>query len=250
MAEYGRISIGGGDTAKPRIVQKRIELITRYVKVRGSKMLDCGCGAGGYVLALLELGADASGIEYSKFKVDQFHALKIEPERVRAGDIEQLDFPDNVFDWVLLNEVLEHVPNDSRALAEAFRVLKPNGVVVIFSPNRLYPFETHGIDLKHPKMSLPHYTPFIPYIPLAVGRRVFDIRARNYFPSELAALTSSAGFRIIAREYVSQTFENISGRQPRIITLLLPILRSIADTIEQLPGLRSFCVSQAIVAQK
>ena len=42
---------------------------------------------------------------------------------VRTGDIEAMEFPDEVFDVVLLNEVLEHVTDERRALAEIHRVL-------------------------------------------------------------------------------------------------------------------------------
>jgi 2-polyprenyl-3-methyl-5-hydroxy-6-metoxy-1,4-benzoquinol methylase len=48
------------------------------------------------------------------------------------------------FDAVTTIEVLEHVRDLDRSIAEVHRVLKPGGRFLITSPNRLFPFETHG----------------------------------------------------------------------------------------------------------
>jgi len=245
--EYPRLGIGGGDTDKPLNMMKRLAVI-KQLPLRGARVLDCGCGAGAYVLALVELGADAHGIEYSDAKVSKFVELGREVHRVRQGDLEHIDFEDRSFDLALLNEVLEHVPDDLGALREVFRVLKPGGTVVIFSPNRLFPFETHGIALKRPALSLPPSTPLVPYVPMFIGRRVFRFRARNYFPWEMSRLIQTAGFRITHRTWIWQTFENISGRQPWLIKRTRPLLRWLANSLERAPGARRFGVSQVLFA--
>jgi hypothetical protein len=63
-------------------------------------------------------------------------------------------------------------------------------------------------------------------------------------------LVREGGFSIERWGYVWQTFENISGHQPRLIAVLRPLLRAIARTLEATPGLRAFGVSQLIVARK
>src|SRR3989304_5032789 len=62
--------------------------------------------------------------------------------RARA---ERLPYASAAFDLVLSHEVLEHVPDDRRTVEEILRVLRPGGRLVLFTPNRGYPFETHGI---------------------------------------------------------------------------------------------------------
>ena len=62
-----------------------------------------------------------------------------------CGVGEQLPFAQGYFDLVLSHEVIEHVQDDRQALAEMVRVLRPGGRLVLFCPNRGYPFETHGI---------------------------------------------------------------------------------------------------------
>jgi ubiquinone/menaquinone biosynthesis C-methylase UbiE len=249
---YGAaIEVSGGDTGQPRNLAKRLDLIRRYCRLAGTAVLDCGCGEGDYVIAMLKHGADARGVEYERKKVAAFKARfpDSDSDRVRHGDIQRLQFSDNSFDLVLLNEVLEHIPNQARALAQIRRVLKPPGKLVLFAPNRLYPFETHGVYITGSDRRLPHYTPFIPYIPVSVGGRFFRYWARNYWPRELRRLIRDAGFDIIAKTYMWQTFEDISGNQPRMLTLLAPALRRVATLLEKTPGARAFGASQIVVAQ-
>ena len=167
--------------------------------------------------------------------------------RVAGGDIEHLGFDDDHFDIALVNEVLEHVPDDLQGVREVHRIVKPGGLIVVFSPNRLYPFETHGVSLRS-GTKVPHYIPFVPYVPVRLG--LFEYWARNYWPWELRALIGSGGFSILRCAYVWQTFENISGNQPRPIRVLRPVLRALAALFEATPGLRVFGVSQLIVARK
>ena len=56
-----------------------------------------------------------------------------------------LPFLDNSLDIVVMNEVIEHVNNDHTTLREISRVLRNGGSCIIFAPNKLFPFETHGI---------------------------------------------------------------------------------------------------------
>jgi SAM-dependent methyltransferase len=243
------IQVAGGDTATPLNLQKRIDRICAAAgTVHGKRAIDCGCGAGEYVRALTALGADAWGIEYSAEKVGEAVRLGGLPEgRVAVGDIENIDFPDDHFDIALVNETLEHVPRDDRGIREVHRILKPGGLALIFSPNRLYPFETHGVSLRS-GTKVPHYIPFVPYVPVRLG--VFEYWARNYWPWELRGLVRAGGFSIESWGYVWQTFENISGNQPRLIAAFRPLLRTIASALEVTPGLRAFGVSQLIVARK
>jgi SAM-dependent methyltransferase len=150
----------------------------------------------------------------------------------------------------MLNEVLEHVPDDRAALGEVARVLKPGGLLFVFSPNRWFPFETHGTRMRGSGRPVPHWTPFVPYIPLSIGNRVLDYWARNYWQDELRALVTAAGFEILERSYVWLTFEGISGRQPALIRALAPLLRLVSRSLEKTPFLRRFGVSQVLVCRK
>jgi ubiquinone/menaquinone biosynthesis C-methylase UbiE len=248
---YDEIAPGGGDTGQPINLAARLALIQRYVLLAGQKAIDCGCGSGGYVSAFLKLGADAWGVEYNEEMVRRFKQTAKEPERVKVGDLEQIDFCDATFDIALLNEVLEHVPHDQKALNEISRILKRGGTLVIFSPNRLYPFEAHGVFWKSSgRVILPHRTLFVPYVPVRLGKRFLHYHARNYFPSELRRMVRNAGFEITHCTYIWQTFENLSGNQPKFLRALIPLLRQISSVLKRIPLLRAFGVSQVIFAKK
>jgi ubiquinone/menaquinone biosynthesis C-methylase UbiE len=248
---YNNIKPGGGDTGAVLNLKKRISLIQRTLNIGGKKFIDCGCGTGQYLLAILDQGADVYGIEDNIDKVNKFKQEHPDiAERVRNGNIEAMEFEAETFDFALLNEVLEHVPNETKALKDIYRVLKPDGIVIIFSPNRFYPFETHSVYLHHSNRKLPITFPFIPYIPLGLGNKLFRYDARNYWPHELRKQVCSCGFKIIETSYIWQTFENISGGQPKFVTFFKPALRKLFTYLEQVPVVKVLGVSQLLIAQK
>jgi ubiquinone/menaquinone biosynthesis C-methylase UbiE len=248
---YTKIEIAGGDTAQPIAMAKRLAVIERHLQPPAKRFLDGGCGAGEYVLALSDrFGLDANGVEFDQAKVRQAQAKAALQNRVQHGDLQALQFAADTWDYVMLNEVLEHVPDDRRALDEVHRILKPGGRLFIFSPNRWFPFETHGVRLKRSGRRVSHWTPFIPYIPLRLGGLVFDYWARNYWQSEISSLTKASRFSIIEHAFIWLTFEGISGRQPRIISATKPMLRAISNTLENVPILKRFGVSQVLVCRK
>ena len=251
MDPYDQIKIAGGDTAQPIAMEKRLSIIRRIAKKKGARFLDCGCGAGEYVFTLTKYNViDAFGLEFDEAKVRKAQTHPHYGARVRQGDLQQMPFPDGNFDYALLNEVLEHVPDESRALKEIFRVLAPGGLLFVFSPNRWFPFETHGICWKNGGKKIPHWVPFIPYIPLRLGSKFFSYWARNYWPSEICALLRGAGFVVIHSNFIWLTFENISNGQPKIVGFLRPLLRFIANFCENVPLVRRLGVSSVFVALK
>ena len=235
------IAIAGGDTGTPLNIEKRLRIISEHVP-SGSRVLDAGCGSGAYVRALANY--EVLGIEFSARKVD----AAADP-RVQQGNIESLPFQGATFDAVLLNEVLEHVPNEMLALREAARVLQPDGLLILFSPNRLYPFETHGVDRLDGIHVPPIRTFGLPYLPLAVTQRFVQPWARNYWPWQLRSLITSAGFRVLRHGYVWQTFENISGQRPAAVRVLAPALRALAAVAERTPFICAAGASQYFVAR-
>jgi SAM-dependent methyltransferase len=245
------IEIAGGDTATPLNMAKRVRLIAAHADLRQARVLDAGCGAGEYVFALGELGAEVLGIEYLAEKVEQFERSHPGDGRVRRGDIARIDTSDCSFDVVLMNEVLEHVPDEGAALREVWRILRPGGRLLLFSPNRLYPFETHGVDSYGSGGRIDPIRTFgLPYLPLWITTRLVRPWARNYWPTSLRRLVRTTGFRILHHEYVWQTFENISKRRGRAFRAAAPLLRTLSAWAERVPLFRSLGVSQLIVAER
>ena len=96
--------------------------------------LDLGCGDGANIEWLSQ--------HFTALYASDYNLVRLRRARHRHGaemvymaDI--LDYPaiDNTFSVIYFNHVLEHIPNDSRALAEVYRILKPGGRVVLGVPN-------------------------------------------------------------------------------------------------------------------
>ncbi|HKO18839.1 MAG TPA: class I SAM-dependent methyltransferase [Acidobacteriaceae bacterium] len=244
------ISIAGGDTATPLNLAKRLSIIAEHVS-RPARILDAGCGAGCYVQALGGMGYEVVGVEYLASKVAAWQSRNPGDPRVHRADIALLPFRDESFDAVILNEVLEHVPDDRAVLTEVARVLRWRGLLLVFSPNRRFPFETHGLHHRTDGHSIPPVRTFgFPWLPAAIGERLAMPWARNYWPSELQRLVRASGFHIYRTTYVWQTFENISRARGRLLTASAPLLRRVANALERLPLLRTFGASQVIIAEK
>lgn len=250
MDKYRDINPAGASTGAELNLKRRFTLMQRHVDLHDKCILDMGCGNGSYVLKFLDYSSDVRGIDFSEEAVQEYRCVAARPELVSQGDIQKLAFESNRFDVVLLNEVLEHVPDDRAAISEAWRVLKPRSWLVVFSPNRLYPFETHGVTVEKSGTQLPHYFPFVPYVPLSVGHRFLTYHARNYFPWELKAKIKDQSFDVVYQTYIWQTFENISGSSPRVMQALSPMLRVFSYYLEKIPLIRRFGVSQVIFARK
>jgi SAM-dependent methyltransferase len=128
--------------------------LTHYLpdfNVRGAKVLDLGCGDAGAAIAFAEAGALATGVEPSepsaargRIRAEE-HGVSVE---IVQGVAEALPFDESSFDLVLLDNVLEHVEDRRRTLAEIHRVLRPGGALYLVTPK---PFALHSV------WSDPHY---------------------------------------------------------------------------------------------
>lgn len=59
---------------------------------------------------------------------------KIIDKRIKREDATKLSFEDNIFDLVIGNHILEHIPDDIKAMKEIYRVLKPGGYAILQVP--------------------------------------------------------------------------------------------------------------------
>jgi SAM-dependent methyltransferase len=109
---------------------------------RGGSLLDAGCGTGGYLRWARELGTfdRLAGVDVSAEAVAAAKRLAPEAE-LQVGSVRELPFPDDSFDLVLLNDVIQHVHEDEldAALAELRRVLRPAGAMLVRTNGALRP---------------------------------------------------------------------------------------------------------------
>ena len=191
-----RATLGHPSQIWTRGLERRLELMRRHVDLEGKRILDIGCGVGAFVRRLREFSPYVCGVDVDAERVARGGA---EVPNLGLAVGEQLPFAEGIFDVVLLHEVLEHVADDAATLAEARRVLAPGGRVVVFCPNRLYPFETHGIFVG--KRYVFGNIPLVNYLPDLLRRRLVP-HARAYTKRGLSRLYRRVGLRQIGRAHV------------------------------------------------
>ena len=159
---------------------KKRQAVYGYLKTINKKrirLLDIGCNNGGQLA------------EYSKLLEGEFIGLDIRKFR-EWNSLNYVLFRDGVFDVVVATEVIEHFVEGELFLAEAHRVLKRNGVLILTTPNRLRFYMLH----KNLFASL-------------TGKRFTGgftrEHPREYSPSELVSLLKDTGFQVEKIEYIA-----------------------------------------------
>ncbi len=101
---------------------------------KNGKIIDAGCGFGKWVIYLTKRGYNIKGIDNNKSAINKLKNYD-ESLQVEHGDILNLEYPDNYFDAYISMGVIEHFEDGPiPALKEAFRVLKPNGLIFVSTP--------------------------------------------------------------------------------------------------------------------
>lgn len=240
------VKIGPGlSTGQPEIVKYRLDKLTRSLKIRGD-WLDCGGFDGHYAVGLLKRGASTVTLtDIDATRVDVARRRWGEEPRMRfsACPAENMPFEDACFDGVLLNEVFEHVVDERQTLAEIRRVLRPGGVLALFSPNRWFPLEGHGLRVGQRRIHAP--APLIPWLPKRLTKPY--VKARNYWPRELLAHVRAAGLRPRRPQFVFPMMVNYPWMPARLIG---PYQRNVTK-LDRLPILnRLGGVSTLVIAER
>lgn len=136
-----------------------------------SLVLDAGCGTGGTIkyfngrARMIGVDINPEAIEFSKRKVGV---------EVKCSDLLALPFGEGEFSFVLALDVLEHIEEDRKALAEIRRVLKKEGKLIVTVPAHKWLFSTHDVALSH---------------------------FRRYDKDEISEKIKTAGFKILKISY-------------------------------------------------
>ena len=218
---------------------RRMSLVRKHVNLDGKRILDVGCGIGMYTRQFRLFSDEVYGVDVDQERVAQASQTLA---NVSVAPAEDLPFPDDYFDVVFMHEVIEHVDDDLLAISEAVRVVAPGGKVVLFAPNRLYLFETHGIYFG--KKFIFRLVPFVNYLPDPL-RNVFCPHVRAYTRGDFGRLFAGKQARVAFHTCVYPGFDNICARHKRLGVLLRQILYFLEGT-----PLHAFGLSHFVVAEK
>lgn len=210
----------------------------------GGKVLDLGCAPGHLGVVLHNLGFEIHGIDLNQLWEEMYPDRKwLQELHVRALDVEKepLPFPDATFDGAIFAEVLEHIAVVSpvKVLREIARVLKPQGVLLLTTPN--------VCNLAN-------------ILALAQGKNIFwapemfygcmDRHNREYTPSEVIGVVERSGLEIVdkflfngpnnwngaAIEYIDDTLELLRGLDCPLLGNTVFVAARRPSNWEMLPG--------------
>lgn len=217
---------------------RRLALVRQHVPLEGKAILDVGCGIGAYVRKFRRFSQDVHGVDVDPDRVARASA---DLPSISVSPAESLPYPDGRFDVVFLHEVIEHVRDDRQAIAEAVRVTRDGGHIVVYAPNRLYPFETHGIYIGSRYVF--RLAPFVNYLPDRL-RSKFCPHVRAYGWQRIRSLFDGLPVNLAVHSFVYPGFDNVVHDRPRLGSML----RFVFYRLEHTP-LRAFGLSHFIVAR-
>lgn len=239
-----------GSRARRWLSRRRFAAVTGTLPPGdGERALDVGCGWG-YNLFLLERrGYRPCGIDIVQ---DDFTAARLiaranGAEALLAGaDMSALPFDCGTFAALTAVETFEHIyyPDRGAALAEALRVLRPGGRLVLSTPNHAS-FVEAG---KRLVQALPLLKRIMPPMCYPVG----DVARESYHPHtyhrpaperEISGLLRAAGFRVESSQRIIFVVKNLPDR-------LFPAARGCEALLERLPLLRRTAETLVISAVK
>lgn len=228
--------------------------VLRRVLPPGARILDVSCGKAAIITRLAADGYRVTGTNFSRY--DE------EPEGIdiRHGvDIRQsLPFEDGSFDGVLLSDVIEHLSDQPKALAELARVAREGGFVVISTPNanrlasRLHFLLTGFVKVKRafigfdvtPDQSFafhnyPLYLPVHLYTAQSLGLELAELAAAGVKPKSVALWLLLGPWAWAATAFTTRVHErNLRGRPAGAL-----LLRTLAS-------FRALCAETAVLVHR
>lgn len=218
------------NNARKHIARKRAGTVIEMLSPKkNEKVLDVGCGWGFAALMLSKYSVMTIGVDrvVAHLKTAKEIAEKNSfNAKFVAGDALALPFKDGVFDKNMSMEMLEHIPNWKASLFELARVLKPEGTLVVSTPNRISPVPNfRALLIKYKLLKRP------------------PIHDKPIFP-----LRITKALREIGMNCVKIRFGN--GTLPQTPDKMLKMVQVFEKILERIPVIRWFLINLYVSADK
>lgn len=199
------------------IVKRRYRLTKEQVSLRNKIVLDFGCGNGAQTIEFINSGCKIIAVDLDH---GNLQTLADYLKRLESGmiipvqyDGSNLPLATSSTDLVFSYEVFEHVQDETEALREIHRVLKPGGEIILSVPNKGWIFETHGTYLP----LLPwNRVPFFSWLPHAIHRKF--AKARIYRKRDTIKLLRTHEFEVLRTHYITAPMDVV--KNPKLKKLL------------------------------
>lgn len=164
------------ELAWSRLMRMNFEKVSSFLNrnfPEKGKILDIGCGYGHFIELIRDYGWSAWGIDPSSKTID---CARKKGLNVIETTIDDALFPDSLFDAVTMFYVLEHISDPFSALKKIFRMLKPEGILVI---------------------RVPHTTPIVRFLSIIkIKNNLYDLpfHLYDFSPKTIRQMLKGAGF--------------------------------------------------------
>lgn len=221
--------------------ERRLQMIAQWSKLDQATVLEAGGGIGMYA-SQIGRRYDAQ-IELFDIELERIVEAQAETPHAIVSAAEALPYPDNYFDTIISHEVIEHVVDDRLAAAEMVRVLKIGGRIVLFCPNRWYPFETHGYYWKGEY----HFgnTPLINYLPDR-WRNQLAPHVRAYTKRGILSLFAEQPAELVHHSRIYGGYDNIIARVGKPAQIVRDTLYRLEQSVLDTWGLSHLLVIEKI----
>lgn len=165
---------------------------------RGMEVLEIGCSAGGLLVPFLDEGATVQGYDYDQRYLN--YGNKLMPAlNLLFGGLEKLKSENKKYDLVIINHVLEHLPDPNHAIEIINNSLKPNGILYVSVPG-----------LKNPEFYFSPIKSFVGSLHIA----------HLYHFTELSLVQLMKGFKVIYIDDAIRAIFQLNGNESTLSTNL------------------------------
>ena len=178
--------------------QARLTQIKKHKK--GYNLLEIGCSFGYFLKTARDMGWNVSGVELSEYS-SKYAKEKLNL-KVYTGTIEQASFSDQLFDVVVMQEVIEHLESPTKTLNNIYRVSKPNGLLVI---------QTSNIESIYSRLTKDKWIYFLPgHLYYFSPKTLANLSKKTGFKIIKSYCGTDIGFKVVMKSYFAMTNKDVS----------------------------------------
>lgn len=203
---------GLDEATRRKKAAKIISILNSRVDLSSSDLLDVGTGSGHIVALIARECRQATSVNLEDERV-----IKEGYRFVQVKDV-RLPFPDETFDVVVSNQVIEHIPPQQDHLNEIHRVLKKGGIAYVATPSKFTLIE-------------PHFKlPFLSWLPKAAADgyvRLFGHQRFDVYPLSLGRLSAMCAGLFRVENMSVEVIKEPERYQLDMMPSLQPLLRRL-----------------------
>lgn len=219
-------------------------LIRDFKITRSSKIIEIGCGSGAILRMLSELGfLNTTGIDKNPIAIE--HCKKKGLLNVLVGDARALPQKNASCDLIIAADVLEHIHEDDRVVAEVYRVLKPGGIAILTVPAFNLFWSPHDVALGHVRR---YRREQFAHIVTQTGLEKIDVRYFNFLLALPILLV-----RIVLSQFKKEVSDEIKlsgGFLNQFLTKLFALDIRLASLLHLPFGVSLLCIARKPLLEK